>query len=88
MAIKERSWEEIQKFLLEDREFHDERYLVRFIKRHLLTEKHQTMLNKYGLSISDCLNGECGETGQRESTSVEKMFKDWNKKIGFEYFSL
>ena len=43
------------------------------------------MLFKHDLSIEDTLNGRYG--GKKgEEAAVEKMYKVWNKKLGFTHF--
>lgn len=78
------SWPEVQKFFMEN-EFGDECYLVQAIKIHLITPAQKKILFKYDLSIEDTLNGRYG--GKKgEEAAVEKMYKQWNEKLGFNNF--
>jgi hypothetical protein len=79
------SWEKVQKFFLEE-EFDDEHYLVSAIKKHLLTAEQKEKLNQLDLSIADTLNGRYGGRAGEEA-EVNRIYKAWNKKLGFQNFS-
>lgn len=75
------SWEEVQKFFLEE-EFHEEHRLVTAIKTYLLTDKQKKALYKKDLSIEDMLNGRYVGTSEK---FVYKILDEWNEKLGFKY---
>lgn len=63
--------------------YHREEDAVRFIKTHLLTREQKLYLFEQDLDVYDLLNGRI--TGEQEA-AVEKMFVDWNEKLGHHMF--
>ena len=64
-------------------EFHGERYLIRAIRKHLLTDTQKKELSDRNISLSDALNYEIDPENE---DFVHKMFADWNKKLGTKAF--
>ena len=64
-------------------DFHEERYLVAAIRKHLLTELQKDMMRILEYSIEDILNG---RVDRLQSISAKTFFKVWNQKLGFNYF--
>ncbi len=59
--------------------FNDEYQNVAAIKQYLLTEEQRKWLYDNRLDIADVLSGRTDETHEDE---VNKMFADWNSKLG------
>lgn len=57
----------------------DERYQVRRIKAHLLTDDQRKKLFELNLSIEEMLNG---EFSGKEEDQVHLIFNDWNVRLG------
>ncbi len=64
-------------------DFHEERYVVQAIKRHLRNPYHKEVLDDLDLSIEDCLNG---RYTAEQSTQVRGIYAQWNEKLGFPAF--
>lgn len=60
-----------------------EEHAVEFVKAHLRTPEQKKWLDEQDLSIEDVFNGRFG-AGQEEY--VEKMFDEWNTKLGRKHF--
>jgi hypothetical protein len=77
------AWEQVQKFWLEG-EWCEEKYLVKAIELHLLTEEQRKRMFDLHLSIEKMLNGRYG--GEDESAAVRSIYGEWNKKLGYHAF--
>lgn len=64
-------------------EFHGERYLIRAIKKHLLTPIQKNELSDRNINLSDALNY---EIDPEDENFVHNMFADWNKRLGVKAF--
>lgn len=61
-------------------EFHEERYLVQAIERHLQNEAERELIYKNRSSISDMLNGRVQGNFHRP------IFERWNDLLGYRFF--
>ena len=78
------TWQEVQKFFLEE-EFDREEYLVKAIKKHLITPAQKKVLFDIDASIEELLNGRI--SGKYEK-KIDKIFKEWNSKLEHKHFGL
>jgi hypothetical protein len=62
----------------------DERYLVNAIRNHLLTEEQRQQLFQRNISIEDILNGRV--QGEDSEEFSNRLFSDWNAKLGWREF--
>lgn len=65
------------------RSFHEESYLVMAVKKHLRTPEQQLALAEVDVSIEDMVNGRV--TGEHRAL-VNRIFCEWNTKLGFSAF--
>jgi hypothetical protein len=80
----EAEWEQVVDFF-ENGEFYEEHYLIDAIEKHLQTEEQRKRIFDAHTSIEKMLNGRC----EAEQIKVrDEIFSEWNKKLGFEYFSV
>ena len=77
------SWEDVADFWQNNGEFYEESYLVEAIKKYLRTDDHRKTLGELDLSIEDLLNG---RYNYKQHKKVDKIFDDWNQKLGFIAF--
>lgn len=64
--------------------FHDkEEYLVRAIKRHLLTEYQKNVLINHDLSVEDVLNG---RWPMDLEDVISIILEEWNQTLGWHEF--
>lgn len=66
------------------REDDGERHCVRDIKRVLLTANQKRILDEHDLNVADVLNGRCPMV---LGDAVNRMLRDWNDRLGFDYFT-
>jgi len=77
------SWEDVVEFFRIG-EFHDERYTVAAIEKHLLTEEQRKKMFDLRFDIVKMLNGYVeGEEPQKVKYDI---FAEWNAKLGFHHF--
>ena len=77
------TWEQVVEFWKDDGDFCGEEYLVQAIEKHLLTEDQRKVMFHYRLSIEKMLNGRYLSS---ISPVVEKIYGEWNAKLGFKSF--
>lgn len=70
-------WEELCGF------YDKEEYLVKAIRKSLLTPEQKKLMDECGLSIEDMLNGRYGE--EKEEV-IFKIYDEWNEKLGWMEF--
>jgi hypothetical protein len=78
------SWKQVVDFWKDPNcEWYEESYLIEAIKKFLRTEEQRRELFELDLSIEDCMNG---RYTTKQSKRVRKIYKEWNKKLGFKAF--
>lgn len=65
-------------------EFHEEHYLVESIVKHLRTDQQRTDLAVADITIEMMLNGRV--QGDANYALVDRVFGEWNTKLGFRHF--
>ena len=80
------NWNE-EKWREESNWEHEECYLVAAIKKHLRTPEHREVMYKFDFSIEDMLNGRVEEDSDDIVEARDKIFDDWNKTLGFDFFN-
>ena len=64
-------------------EFAEEEYLVRAIRKQLLTPEQKQAMSSADLTIEDMLNGRVNE---QQEELVDSIFQEWNVFLGMDYF--
>jgi hypothetical protein len=64
-------------------EFHEEHYLIKAIKQHLLTPAQRQEMFEWDFDIADMLNGRVGGAA---CDCAGQIFDEWNRKLGFQHF--
>lgn len=78
------TWDQVVAFW-KDGEFCEEQYLVAAIEKHLLTEEQRKLMFDRHLSIEKMLNGRY-VGGAEVGAAVERIYDEWNARLGFEAF--
>lgn len=77
------SWDKVVAFW-KGGEFHEEQYLVEAIIKHLRTDEQRLALAAADITIEQMLNGRVkGDAGY---ALINRIFDEWNKKLGFKAF--
>lgn len=63
----------------------EEHQITYYIRRYLLTGRHQAYLTNRGLTVEDLLNG---RFPIEDSTIVSTIFDVWNMQLGSDVFGL
>jgi hypothetical protein len=61
----------------------EERYLVKAIQKNLLSDADREFLDSTGYAVEDLLNG---RTFGVDPEHIQKIFNDWNCKLGWKEF--
>lgn len=77
------TWEQVVEFWRDDGEFCGEQYLVMAIKKWLRTEEQRQQMADMDMSIEEMLNG---RYDGKFYDSVQKIYDEWNTKLGFKAF--
>jgi len=77
------SWEEVVEFF-RDGEFHEEQYRVAAIEQYLQTEEQRLEMFNRHISIEKIMNGRVA--GEDNHRFIDKLFSEWNAKLGFRCF--
>lgn len=62
-----------------------EQYIITAIHKHLLTDKQKEYLSKNNISVETMLNG---KYPYKLHIVINKIFKEWNKKLGWNEFNI